>query len=207
MLTITFTEAFDFTITAPAGTGPDDFTADVDSSTPGTVVVTLGGSAPIVAGLEWLLTVNDATFVYEAQDFADATQIAAVDVAITDRDHKGVLVTETGGSTDVIEQATRVLLGNGLTGEQTGTTWVVEITTTQEVTTIDPLVFLTVKRNAADEQIGVEVAFLEPTTGFSSHTYEIEVGNRGQGGQREHRSSHRKLVGHLDRWDGDCRRR
>ncbi|MDB4103809.1 hypothetical protein N9549_07040, partial [Acidimicrobiales bacterium] len=47
VLTITFTEAFDFTITAPAGTGPDDFTADVDSSTPGTVVVTLGGSAPI----------------------------------------------------------------------------------------------------------------------------------------------------------------
>src|SRR6185436_14033156 len=79
------------------------------------VRLTFGASAgtSIAKDSTWSATLNGKAYTFVAGSDPKATLVAPVDVTITDADMLQVLVTQSGGSTDVIEPTSIAKLGSG----------------------------------------------------------------------------------------------
>ncbi|MEI6721002.1 MAG: hypothetical protein WCO67_09565, partial [Betaproteobacteria bacterium] len=82
------------------------------------VRLTFGAStgAAITKDSTWSATLNGTAYTFVAGSDAKATVVAPVDITITDSDMMQVLVTQSGGSTDVIEPTSTAKLGSGSVG-------------------------------------------------------------------------------------------
>jgi hypothetical protein len=77
------------------------------------VDITLEGRDLITEGNTWALTLNGDEFSFVAPAIVSASRPDAVDVRLTDDDAPGVLITQVGGSTTVVEPSDSVVLGSG----------------------------------------------------------------------------------------------
>ncbi|MCK9231001.1 MAG: hypothetical protein M0P18_10020, partial [Syntrophales bacterium] len=77
------------------------------------VQIQINGSGLIAAGEEWILTINGEKYSYVSGKNGEEESVASVDVRILDNNTPGIVVTETGGSTNVTEPTDYVLLGSG----------------------------------------------------------------------------------------------
>ncbi|HXG48652.1 MAG TPA: calcium-binding protein, partial [Methylomirabilota bacterium] len=83
------------------------------------IELTFTVAANVVPGTAWELVLNGRTYRYVAGSNRDVTRPASLDVRIADDDTPGVLVTESNGSTRVIEPSNFVVLGSGFVSQQT----------------------------------------------------------------------------------------
>ncbi len=78
------------------------------------VTLTLSGTATIADGGKWSVVINGTNYQYVAGKNGEERLVPVLDVRIADDDAPGLLITQSGNSTNVIESSDLVVLGEGL---------------------------------------------------------------------------------------------
>ena len=102
-----FTAAFAISEAGTLGAGA------VSTVTAAYIAAAVQVTGAVAGGAQWSVTIDGRAYFYAGGENGESTDVGFVDVQILDDDTAGVIVVQSGGSTDVTEPTDQVTMGSG----------------------------------------------------------------------------------------------